>query len=125
MTTVDFDFLFRRTPSNVRKLRAIAAELQEVEAALTRIKGDAYGICIECGLPIPRTRLDVARTRGFSRLVGRVEEMAALEAALESVPSDEAPWRVGTPAGLAGLVTRHVRQRASEDERLVLQRTLR
>ena len=30
VTTVDFDFLFRRTPANVRKLRAIAAELQAV-----------------------------------------------------------------------------------------------
>ena len=37
-----------------------AAELQEVEAALTRIKGETYGTCIECGMPIPRTRLDVA-----------------------------------------------------------------
>ncbi len=30
-----------------------------------------------------RTRLDVSRTRGFSKFVGRADEMAALEAALE------------------------------------------
>ena len=30
VTTLDFDFLFRRTPANVRKLSAIAAELQAV-----------------------------------------------------------------------------------------------
>src|SRR5260370_2678690 len=30
VTTVDFDFLIRRTPANVRKLIAIAAELQAV-----------------------------------------------------------------------------------------------
>jgi hypothetical protein len=28
VTTVDFDFLFRRTPANIRKLSAIARELQ-------------------------------------------------------------------------------------------------
>jgi len=30
VTTVDFDFFFRRTPANVRKLRDIAAELEAV-----------------------------------------------------------------------------------------------
>ncbi len=30
VTTIDFDFLFRKTPANVRKLKAIARELDAV-----------------------------------------------------------------------------------------------
>ena len=30
VTTIDIDFLFRRTPSNIRKLKAIAADLEAV-----------------------------------------------------------------------------------------------
>jgi DnaK suppressor protein len=48
------------TALDVAEVSRDAAELQEVEAALARIKGDTYGICIECGLPVPLTRLDVA-----------------------------------------------------------------
>jgi DnaK suppressor protein len=48
------------TALDVAEVSRDAAELQEVEAALTRIKGDTYGICIDCGTPIPLTRLDVA-----------------------------------------------------------------
>jgi DnaK suppressor protein len=48
------------TALDVAEVSRDAAELQEVEAALTRIKDDMYGICVECGLPIPLTRLDVA-----------------------------------------------------------------
>ncbi|MEO8134989.1 MAG: TraR/DksA family transcriptional regulator [Betaproteobacteria bacterium] len=33
-------------------------ELDEVEAALRRIDDDAYGECIDCGLPIPPARLE-------------------------------------------------------------------
>jgi len=33
VTTVDFDFFFRRTPANVRKLRGIAAELDAVQSS--------------------------------------------------------------------------------------------
>ena len=51
VTTVDFDFLFRRTPANVRKLRAIAAELQAVlmkphypVSGLLRISRDDDGL---------------------------------------------------------------------------------
>jgi RNA polymerase-binding transcription factor DksA len=48
------------TALDVAEVSRDAAELQEVEAALTRIKGGTYGNCIECGMPIPPTRLDVA-----------------------------------------------------------------
>src|SRR5262249_40553560 len=44
-----------------------------------------------------RTRLDVARTRGFSRLVGRADEMAALEAAMARALDGE-----GRVIGVAG-----------------------
>ena len=48
------------TALDVAEVSRDAAELHEVEAALTRIKGDGYGICVECSMPIPSTRLDVA-----------------------------------------------------------------
>ena len=54
VTTVDFDFLFRRTPANVRKLRAIAAELQAVlmkphypVSGLLRISRDDDGLQLD------------------------------------------------------------------------------
>ena len=37
-----------------------------------------------------RTRLEVSRSRGFSKFVGRQSEMAALEAALERAISGNA-----------------------------------
>jgi class 3 adenylate cyclase len=51
----------------------------------TRIKGvrDTIGLFALEGVGTLRTRLDVARARGFSRLVGRADEMAALELALK------------------------------------------
>jgi hypothetical protein len=54
VTTVDFDFLFRRTPSNVRKLSAIAAELGAVlmkphypVSGLLRISRDDDGLQLD------------------------------------------------------------------------------
>ena len=54
VTTVDFDFLFRRTPANVRKLSAIAAELQAVlmkphypVSGLLRISRDDDGLQLD------------------------------------------------------------------------------
>src|ERR1039457_4370071 len=54
VTTVDFDFLFRRTPSNVRKLSAIARELQAVlmkphypVSGLLRISRDDDGLQLD------------------------------------------------------------------------------
>src|SRR5262249_60500347 len=50
-----------------------------------RLKGAAepVGVCeLEAGAPA-RTRLEVARLRGFTRFVGREREMATLDAALE------------------------------------------
>jgi len=46
------------TAMDVAEVSRDAAELQQVEAALARIKGATYGICLECGEPIPFTRLD-------------------------------------------------------------------
>ena len=45
---------------DVAEVSRDAAELQEVEAALSRIKNNTYGMCLECGKPIPIARLDVS-----------------------------------------------------------------
>ena len=54
VTTVDFDFLIRRTPANVRKLTAIATELQAVlmkphypVSSLLRISRDDDGLQLD------------------------------------------------------------------------------
>lgn len=36
-----------------------AAQLEDIEAAIQRIDGDTYGLCVDCGKPIPRRRLEV------------------------------------------------------------------
>ena len=46
------------TALDVAEVSRDAAELLEVDAALARIKDNAYGTCLECGAPIPVTRLD-------------------------------------------------------------------
>ena len=38
--------------------RAGAAEMDQIHAALARIKGGSYGICIRCGNTISEERLD-------------------------------------------------------------------
>lgn len=54
VTTVDFDFLYRRTPANVRKLSAIAAALEAVlmkphfpVSGLLRISRDEDGLQLD------------------------------------------------------------------------------
>src|SRR6266540_1876255 len=54
VTTVDFDFLYRRTPANVRKLTAIARELEAVlmkphypVSSLLRISRDEDGLQLD------------------------------------------------------------------------------
>lgn len=54
VTTVDFDFLFRKTPANIRKLKAITAELDAVllrplypVSDLFRIARDGDGMQID------------------------------------------------------------------------------
>ena len=42
--------------------RQEAAELAEVDAALTRLDDGSYGICERCGQPIPAERLHVRPT---------------------------------------------------------------
>jgi RNA polymerase-binding protein DksA len=46
------------TAMDVAEVARDAAELQEVEAALARIKELSYGRCLECGAQIPHSRLD-------------------------------------------------------------------
>ncbi len=40
-------------------LRTIEEELHEVDAALERLETGTYGICVDCGQPIDRERLEV------------------------------------------------------------------
>jgi len=54
VTTIDFDFLFRKTPVNLRKLKAIARELEAViltpyypVSGLYRISRDADGLQLD------------------------------------------------------------------------------
>src|SRR4051794_2764693 len=54
VTTIDFDFLFRRTPANVRKLSAIAADLEAVlmkphypVSSMLRISRDDDGLQLD------------------------------------------------------------------------------
>jgi hypothetical protein len=54
VTTIDFDLLFRKTPANLRKLKAIAAELEAViltpyypVSGLYRISRDADGLQLD------------------------------------------------------------------------------
>jgi class 3 adenylate cyclase/tetratricopeptide (TPR) repeat protein len=51
----------------------------------TNVKGsiEPLGVHVLEGMGAARTRLDVSRARGFTKFVGRADEMAALEAALE------------------------------------------
>ena len=55
------------------------------------IKGSSQpvGVFELAGVGAARSRLDLSRERGFSRFIGRDEEMAALEAALERAESSE------------------------------------
>ena len=36
-----------------------AAQLDDIEAAIARIDDGSYGLCQDCGRPIPRKRLEV------------------------------------------------------------------
>ena len=58
--TEDWAVADLETALDVAEVSRDAAELQEVEAALARIKTNNYGICIECGKPIPVARLDIS-----------------------------------------------------------------
>src|ERR1035437_3125358 len=70
VTTVDFDFLFRRTPANVRKLSAIARELQAVLSSRARKQPAVHAIwpcylswrkCLKKSLVSRKARLEVLK----------------------------------------------------------------
>jgi DnaK suppressor protein len=48
------------TALDVAEVSRDAAELQDVETALARLKDGSYGTCIECAAPIPFARLDAS-----------------------------------------------------------------
>jgi class 3 adenylate cyclase/tetratricopeptide (TPR) repeat protein len=76
-------------------------ELEDLGPSKIRGSDDSLRIFALRGMGAFRSRLDVSRARGFSRFVGRVDEMAALEAALER--SLDGDGRVVGVVGEAGV----------------------
>jgi hypothetical protein len=90
VTTIDIDFLFRRTPANIRKLKAIAAELDAVllrpyypVSPLWRISRDSDGLQIDFMNEIDgvrsfeglRKRSTAAHVSGASLLVAALADI--------------------------------------------------
>jgi class 3 adenylate cyclase/tetratricopeptide (TPR) repeat protein len=75
--------------------------LRDVGAFEIKGVGDRVSVFELQGIGPLRTRLDVSQARGFSRLVGRVQEMGVLEASLERAIRGEG--QVVSVAGDAGL----------------------
>ncbi|MGO9010175.1 MAG: hypothetical protein ACLQPN_08730 [Bryobacteraceae bacterium] len=124
VTTIDFDFLFRKTPVNLRKLKAIAAELEAViltpyypVSGLYRMSRDSDGLQLDFMTAIAgirsfgalRSRAGVVRF-GSARLrvasladiikskgaAGRPGDLAALPA-LEKTLAETSPHAQGPP----------------------------
>lgn len=51
------DFAFQRELSETQQ-RILQQEANQVQAALERAKAGQYGICVDCGEPIPKERLE-------------------------------------------------------------------
>jgi len=85
VTTVDFDFLFRKTPVNLRKLKAVAAELQAVVltpyypvSGLYRISRDSDGLQLDFMTVIDGIRsFEVLRSRSRGVSFGRAQLLVA------------------------------------------------
>src|ERR1035438_9621245 len=125
VTTVDFDFLFRRTPANVRKLSAIARELKAVlmkphypVSSVLRISRDDDGLQLDfmseidgirsfeglrkraLTVPLGDARILVAALADIiksKKAAGRPRDLAVLPI-LEKV-LEEVTWRKKGPAG--------------------------
>lgn len=121
MTTIDIDFFFRRTPANVRKLRAIAAELEAVVlrqyypvSGLWRIVCDIDGLQLDFmdaihGIP----SFDGLRSRATERHVGGARIVVA--ALADIIKSKKAAAR---PQDLAVLpVLERVLEQTTHDSR--------
>src|SRR5580765_5696846 len=86
VTTVDFDFMFRKTPANLRKLKAVAKALDAVilrpyypASDLFRIARDADGLQID-----------------FMATVDGVRSLASLRSRAETVEFDNSRLLVAT-----------------------------
>jgi hypothetical protein len=127
VTTIDFDFLFRRTPVSLRKLKAIAAELEAViltpyypVSGLYRVSRDADGLQLDFMtvidgirsfealrsrahlVPFGNARLRVADLADFvesKKTAGRSRELAALPTRKKRLPKP----RITRKARLAAL----------------------
>lgn len=90
VTTVDFDFMFRKTPANMRKLKALAAALDAVilrpyypASDLYRIVRDEDGLQIDFMATVHGVR-SLARLRSRARTV-EFDKMKLLVADLSDV----------------------------------------
>ena len=82
VTTLDFDFMFRNTPGNLKKLNAVAADLgatlyrpHRLSAGMLRIQNDDYGLLVDF---LPR----VSGIRSFEGLRKRAKPVRFGESAL-------------------------------------------
>lgn len=73
VTTVDFDFFFRKTPTNLRKLKALASSLQAIVLRPYYPASDMYRVVRESdGLQID-FMATIHGIRSFERLRGRAQ----------------------------------------------------
>jgi predicted nucleotidyltransferase len=73
VTTVDFDFFFRKTPTNLRKLKALASSLQAIVLRPYYPASDMYRVVRESdGLQID-FMATIHGIRSFGRLRGRAQ----------------------------------------------------
>src|SRR5258708_6157603 len=91
VTTVDLDFMFRKTPANLRKLRALATDLEAVimrpyypASGLFRIVRDDDGLQID-----------------FMATVHGVRSLASLRSRARTVAVDDSRLLVRTPSGVS------------------------
>jgi len=111
VTTIDFDFLFRKTPVNLRKLKAIAKELEAViltpyypVSGLYRISRDADGLQLDF-----MTVIDGIRSFEALRSRARVVQLGDARLLVEGFAVTESKQAAGRPIDLAALPARRRR----------------
>jgi hypothetical protein len=111
VTTIDFDFLFRKTPVNLRKLKAIAAELEAViltpyypVSGLYRISRDADGLQLDF-----MTVIDGIRSFEALRSRARVVQFGDARLLVAGLAGIKGKKAAGRPSDVAALPARRRR----------------
>ena len=104
VTTLDFDFMFRATPGNLRKLKAFAKGFEAIvlrpyypASGLYRVINDRIGLQVDFMAKVDgvssfaalRSRAHVVEFAGFPMLVGALEDVLASKKAADR-PQDRA-----------------------------------